>query len=194
MCAVHRAASKLVAVVVPDLDSVAWSPPIAHPETPESIPSKTEPAAGDDRLTERDLNPDEEAYAQQVGEISQTMGESFRRVGELLFELRIGQDDWTIAVRSELAIWQLSYSETVGVVLPTIFADVHALFVAALDRFVQAAAALSYGIDNLDIASIEYGGRLMSEGKDLIEQAPDVLNEVMATRLPCRSRLGGDGI
>lgn len=180
----HRAASKLVAVVVPDLDSVAWSPPIAHPETFEGIPSKAEPAAGDDGSTERGLNPDEEAYAQQVGEISQTMGESFRRVGELLFELRIGQDDWTTAVSSELTIWQLSYNETVATVPPPIFADVHALVVAALDQFVQAAAALTYGIDNLDISSIEYGGRLMIEGTDLIEQAPDVFNEVMATRLP----------
>ncbi len=62
--------------------------------------------------------------------------------------------NWIIQVAAVAATWQVAYDDAAAYVPPPAFAEVHSYWIDATAHLANAADYLTYGIDNLDAASI----------------------------------------
>lgn len=128
------------------------------------------------------LSVAEERYIDDVAVISNEMGQSFRRFAELTQQPRFGENDWTIAVSVEFVTWDLQYAEAQELTPPSAFAEMHAVFLSALEKYTLASDAYIFGLDNFDLPSLENGLALLGEGTALIGDANQMLTEIVAAR------------
>jgi endonuclease YncB( thermonuclease family) len=124
----------------------------------------------------------EQTYALTVAGYLEVMGDSFGRFGDLMQNPLIGDADWTYEVAAELATWKIVYEEAAALRPPAVFAEMHGVLLAALERYSLAADQIAYGLDNYDLDALNYALVLFEEGTALIGQANDLFVEIVAKR------------
>ena len=79
-------------------------------------------------------------------------------------------------------IIQDCYDRALLLVPPPAFADVHAYFLSALQKYDQATELLVYGIDNLDTVALEQASLLIQSASVDMDIANALLAEIRAER------------
>ena len=131
------------------------------------------------------ITDEERTYVDEMLPYTVVVGDSLVRIADLTEAAGndpylIFDQDWTIDVATEFALWQIAYDEVSAIVPPPAFAN--ALLVAALDKMVQASHEIAYGVDNLDAAALERGGLLMQEANGLITEAGLEIDRIVEER------------
>jgi micrococcal nuclease len=145
----------------------------------ETTAPSTEPTT---EAATQGFTADEQAYALTVGAQASELQQSFQRFGELFQNPRIGEDDWTFQVATELAFWRASYNDAQQMTPPAAFADIHATYVQALSLYASAGDDIAYGIDNYDAAALESAADKLNQGNDLLTQASTMLTALQSER------------
>jgi micrococcal nuclease len=128
------------------------------------------------------FTPEEQAYATTVAGEAFALEASFQRFADLMQTPRIGQDDWTIQVAAELALWKQTYADAQQLTPPPVFADIHSVWLQALGLYASAADDIANGIDNLDIDLIYAAAAKLDQATALVEQATQMLEEIKRER------------
>jgi len=128
------------------------------------------------------INAAEQAYASDISSILTDMGGSLGRVGPLFENPQYGNDEWSIALVVELALWQQSYQAAAALEPPPSMADIHSLTVEALGLYSDAADDIATGLDSFDPALLNQAVNKMQQGGELINQANDLLDEFRRER------------
>ena len=128
------------------------------------------------------LTAEESAYAAAMGAILTGMGESLERAADLFEHPRYEDQEWVIALATELVIWQASYTEAVALQPPPSMVDIHALLVEALRLFSEAADDMATGIGTFDAARLNQALDKIAQGQILIDQARGLLDEFFRER------------
>jgi len=126
---------------------------------------------------ESNMSSKEKEYISTLTTHSQEVGTTLTKLGELLQSPRIGQDDWTIAVVSQIVTLDNLTKEANGFPVPDTFKDVHGYYLLAMDEFAEVAKQLPKAIDNLDSSMMETVAIHMNQGLSYIEKATKLLNE-----------------
>jgi hypothetical protein len=137
---------------------------------------------GDSESTQVGFSLEELAYANDVGEISESLSESANEFVMLMENPRIGQDDWTIQVATVFAIWDVNYQEALALTPPPVFAETHALFVEALRLYSEAGHDGALGIETLDPAMINQGAAKMDQANELMILAEQEVDRIRQER------------
>lgn len=135
-------------------------------------------------LPQAGLAAEESAYATEMGAILTGMGESLERAAPLFEHPRYGDQDWVLALATELVVWQLSYTEATRLEPPPSMTDIHAFIVEALRLYSEAADDIATGIDTFDAALLDQALVKMVQGQELIDQANELLNGFLRDRGP----------
>lgn len=149
-----------------DETNIATSPGAATSPTPTPAPA----AAFDDTANVA-------AYIDEITPILSDMSDSLGRFSALASNPRIGSDDWTIEVATELAIWRVSYERAQEIVPPASIASVHAETLSSLNLLNDASFLIAEGLDTFDAAKLEQAAALIQEATDKIGTANDLLTE-----------------
>jgi micrococcal nuclease len=150
------------------------------PNDDEPAPAAAETAA--DEPEPIGFTLEEQAYVVTVADYVETLGNSFGRFGALMQDPRLYEDDWTIAVATELATWKFINAEVGRLSAPPAFAEVHALLLTGLANYAAAADQIAYGLDYFDIGALEYALILIEDGNASVEQAGDLLVAIVEER------------
>jgi endonuclease YncB( thermonuclease family) len=152
-------------------------PPPPTP-TPDIPPTPT-PTSG--------FTPEEQAYADGVTDILDYLLPSFDKFSSLMADMSADpylmlDGEWKFGVGLQLGIWKAAYEDALTLTPPDSMASVHALFLESLRLYSEAADNIAYGIDNLDLDSLEYGASLMSQANAQMNLASDELGAFLSSR------------
>jgi endonuclease YncB( thermonuclease family) len=130
-------------------------------------------------------SPEEEAYVDwmlgQVALVSDSMitmtGLTSNFAPTDLFD-----QNWIFQMAAVAATWQLSYDNAIAYTPPPAFAEVHALWIEATAHYANASDYMVYGIDNLDVDSINLAAQELNLGNAAVTQATEALERVNNSR------------
>jgi hypothetical protein len=116
---------------------------------------------------------EEETYATDIVRITQSMMESFGAFATLIESPRVGQENWTIELTAQFAIWDSNYGEALALSPPPVFAESHALLVEALRLYSEANDDFATALDTRDRA-------MMNQAVSEIAQADEMFGLAVA--------------
>lgn len=128
---------------------------------------------------------EEQAYIDWIAIQTVTLQNSMDTVTSLTANFQVSDlfdQNWIIKMAVIAATWQTSYDSAVAYTPPATFAEVHGYWVEATGHLANAADYLTYGIDNLDAASIELAAQEINTGTAAVQQAADALNRLKQAR------------
>jgi hypothetical protein len=146
------------------------------------VPLSTAPFAVNEAHAQVGLTAEEEAYADEVIRITETMSDSFNQLAVLMNNPQFGDVDWTINVAAQFAVWHVSYDEALALSPPPAFADMHTLFVNAMRLYSEASTDAATGIDALDVDLINQAVDKMDEASFLLDLASEEIDAIILER------------
>lgn len=156
--------------------SVTSEQPAVAQIVPTAVPTAAAPAM------QQGLSADEQAYIDAVMPIISTMSDSLGTFSELSQNPQFGDDDWTLNVAAQLAVWRVSYDNANAIVPPPTFVDLHSLLLESLRLYSEASYDIATGLDNFNVAAMEAGANKMLMASDYLDQANDELNRIRQER------------
>jgi flagellar basal body-associated protein FliL len=142
--------------------------------SPETSPSTLPPTT---------ITAAEQAYALAVVDQSTTMSTALTELVDLLQDYRLGDDEWTINVATQLATIRIVYDEAMALEPPNSMVDIHYKYVQGLKHYHTMTDLLARGIDELDVSLIEQAATEMNTGTDYITEATNLVNDFTESKL-----------
>jgi endonuclease YncB( thermonuclease family) len=120
---------------------------------------------------------EEQAYVDSFIEQSSDLSDSLGRFSELALDPKIGDQDWTIGIAVELAVWRSTYQEAQALPVPPAFTEIHAAYLEALSYLDSASYDIVTGLDTFDPqllaqanANIVLGNERITEVRRLVDE------------------------
>ena len=126
------------------------------------------------------LTASEQNYSTTIVDHSSTVGEALTKLGDLMGEPQIGNDEWTLDVATQLVIIQLGYDETLEMEPPSSMADIHYHYTQAMWHYDRATDLIAEGIDTMNVDLINQAGSEMEAGTEYINEATRLLSDFKA--------------
>ena len=106
--------------------------------------------------------------ALQIQQESRDVGASLRTFSVLAETPRIGDDDWTLQLATQLAIWKTTYEDAQKLQAPDEWRGWNQRYIAVLSRSDRAAGEFASGIDQRNADLIyEAGAEIQQAGQEL---------------------------
>jgi hypothetical protein len=174
--ALYRANTQAVILRAPPVvveDSVL--PPTATPLPPTPIPAQEPetPAPPDTPTPPVDmaLVAYVDGATRQLDDLALGLG----KLGELLTNPQLGEEQWTSEVATAMAVVRLAYEGLTQLQPPPHLTEVHTTVMAAAAFCDAATNSLASGLDNFDIAALQLAGQQVQQCMDGIDQVAIML-------------------
>jgi hypothetical protein len=125
----------------------------------------------------------EQAYASAVAEQATTLAGVLTKLGDLLQNYQLGDDEWAINVATQLAVIRLVYDEAMAMSPPSSMAEIHSKYTQGLTHYNTMTELLAQGIDALDTDLVEQAATEMNIGTVYITEATNLMNDFTESKL-----------
>lgn len=147
--------------------------PVQRTPSQDSLPPQTDTLTTQPSLAQEELD-----YIIYLYSAMLTVADSSSRAGELFKNPRIGDDDWTIELATEFALWRTLYQAAEERIPPPRFAELHAKFTEMLSLLSSASYDMAAGADTLDPALVNRGAGKIADATEILDEMEVIIDEL----------------
>ena len=128
------------------------------------------------------LTASEQSYVDTITDQSSRLSTAFSKLGELLQNFQLRNDEWTINVATQLDIIKQAYDEAMAIEPPNSMTEIHYKYVQGMKHFHTMIGLITEGIDNIDASLILEANNEMETGTQYILEAARLMTEFMENK------------
>lgn len=119
----------------------------------------------------------ERAYASAVGDQATTMSNALSKLGALLKNYQLGDNEWTMNVATQLVKIRMVHDEAMAMTPPSSMTEIHYQYTQGLEHYYTMTDLLTRGIDELDTSLIEQAVTEGTIANGYITEATNLMND-----------------